>query len=114
MAVNKKALNPIPPTLRGKKRYIKFRFLCRATLRERDAWAAVSGTFSSVFGSAGMAEQRLWLVKWLHEKNEGILRCSLAEEERVKAGLLFVQRVGVDVVIPVIVAVSGSVKKLKA
>ena len=132
MPVQKKSLNPIPSSMRGKKRYVKFRFICarqglsspsrgedRAlhqaehALAERDAWLSIQSTFSSLFGSQGMAEQRLWLLKWFPESNEGILRCSLAEEENVKAGLLFVQKVGPENVVPLIVKVSGSVKKLK-
>ena len=113
MAAGKKTLNPIPPTLRGKKRYVKFKLLCNARLGERGVWNSVSGTFSSVFGSAGMAEQRLWLVRWFAEKNEGIIRCALSREESVKAGLLFIQKVGADSVIPLVLKVSGSVKKLK-
>ena len=107
MAAAKKSLNPIPPTLRGKKRYIKFSFISQKALAEKDAWAAVSGAFSRLFGSAGMAQQRLWLIKWDSKSNEGIIRCALAEEENVKAGLLFVQKVGAESVIPFILGVSG-------
>ena len=113
MAVKKKSLNPIPPTLRGKKRYVKFRLICAKKLAEKDVWPAVSGVFQRLFGSAGVGEQRLWLLKWFPDSGEGIIRCALAEEESVKAGLLFVQRVGAEMVVPVIVKVSGSVRKLK-
>ena len=113
MAAKKKSLNPIPPTLRGKKRYVKFRFICAQRLAEKDVWNSISNTFSRIFGASGIADQRLWLIKWFPEKNEGIVRCALAEEEEVKAGLLFVQRAGNENVIPLILKVSGSVGKLK-
>ncbi len=113
MAASKKSLNPIPSSLRGKKRYVKFRFISQKVLIEKDIWASLSSTFQSLFGASGVAEQRLWLVKWFPGKNEGIVRCALAEEERVKVGLLFVQRVDSETVVPTIVKVSGSMKKLK-
>ncbi|MBI4210685.1 MAG: hypothetical protein HY544_04230 [Candidatus Diapherotrites archaeon] len=113
MPSGKKSLNPIPPTLRGKKRYVKFRLVCGAKLAEKDAWPAVSGVFSGLFGSSGMGLQRLWLLKWFQDSNEGIIRCALREEENVKAGILFLRRVGQQDVIPMIVKVSGSVRKLK-
>lgn len=113
MAV-KKSMKPIPPTLRGKKRYVKFSLLSGARLREGEVNSAITSVFSSLFGSRGIAEQRLWLIKWFPEYGEGILRCSLPEEESVKAGLLFIQKVGSENVIPTIVKVSGSVRKLKA
>ncbi len=113
MASKKKSLNPIPSTLRGKKRYVKFTLICRNSLSEKDVWSAISGTFARLFGASGIASQRLWLIKWFPQSNEGIVRCALAEEENVKAGFLFVQKVGTENVIPFIVKVSGSVKKLK-
>ena len=113
MSEQKKSMNPIPPTLRGKKRYVKFRLLSAVQLHEKDVWFSLSAGFSVLFGSAGIAQQRLWLIKWDSKSNEGIVRCSLREEENVKAGLLFVQKVGPDAVIPLILRVSGSVKKLK-
>ncbi len=109
----KKSMKPISPTLRGKKRYVKFRLICSQALQEKGVWFSLSNTFSSLFGGKGIAEQRLWLVKWFPGKNEGILRCSLQEEEDVKAGILFISRVGSAQVIPTIVKVSGSIKKLK-
>ena len=113
MPEGKKSLNPIPSTLRGKKRYVKFTFISAVQVSERDAWNSISSAFSRLFGASGMAGQRLWLVKWYPQSNEGILRCALAEEEMVKAGLLFVQNAGSGPVIPLILKVSGSVKKLK-
>lgn len=113
MTTKKKGLNPIPSTLRGKKRYVKFKLICGKALQEKEVWNSVSVAFQNLFGASGVAGQRLWLIKWFPESNEGILRCSLREEENVKAGLLFVQRVGTESVVPMIVKVSGSVKKLK-
>ncbi|HLC79336.1 MAG TPA: Rpp14/Pop5 family protein [archaeon] len=111
--MEKKSQKPIPPTLRGKKRYIKFSLLCSANLSERDVGAEISNIFSAIFGASGIASQRLWLIKWFSQKNEGIVRCALPQEENVKAGLLFLQKVRQEQVIPVILKVSGSVKKLK-
>ncbi len=113
MAVTKKSMNPIPSSLRGKKRYVKFALICATPIQEGDAKKALYSTFSQLFGEQGIAEQKLWPIKWRPEKNEGIVRCSLARLEEVKAGLLFIQRAGGQGVVPFIIAVSGSVGKLK-
>ncbi len=113
MKATKKEMNPIPPTLRGKKRYVKFRFVSRSALRESEVKFSLHSSFARLFGEMGVAEQKLWLVKWFPEKNEGIVRCALEKEEHVKAGLLFMAEVRGEPIVPVIVAVSGSVKKLK-
>ncbi|MEK6957661.1 MAG: Rpp14/Pop5 family protein [archaeon] len=157
MKATKKEMNPIPPTLRGKKRYVKFRLVCigasiarhgpaqqgqshaasprregmrtevrqasakhcpslptgERVVREQDAKFSLYSSFARLFGEQGIAEQRLWLIKWFPERNEGIVRCALEKEEQVKAGLLFLREVHGEPVVPLIEGVSGSLKKLK-
>lgn len=113
MADSKKSLKPIPPTLRGKKRYVKFEFLCKISLGENDVKKSIWSVFQGIFGERGIADQKLWLIKWYSNTNTGILRCNLKEEENVKAGLLFIQSIVNEPVLPVILSVSGSMKKLK-
>ena len=115
MAEKKKSLKPIPPTLRGKKRYVLFGLVCAEgkTFAEKEVFHSVWNTFSKVFGSAGLAEQKLWLLKWFASEGKGVLRCSLPELEKVKAGLLFLQEVKGVKVVPLVLSVSGSAKKLK-
>jgi len=113
MSEKKKSLKPIPPTLRGKKRYVKFELISDKPLSEEKVKKAIWATFRGIFGERGIAEQKLWLVKWLG-KNKGILRCSHKEEENVKAGLLFLKTIDNEEVIPLIIKVSGSMRKLTA
>lgn len=110
----KKRVNPIPPTLRGKKRYVSFEFLSDRDLRRNDVERAVWSAFSRVFGGKGIAEQRLWLAFWSENGNKGVLRCSHLEESNVKAGILFLKAVNDIPVVPVLGKVSGSISKLKA
>lgn len=115
MAEKKKSLKPIPSTLRGKKRYVLFSLVCAEgkTFSEKEVFHAIWNSFSSVFGSHGLAEQKLWLLKWFPSERKGIVRCSLPELEKVVAGLLFVQQVQGVKVVPLVLSVSGSAKKLK-
>ena len=108
----KKSLKPIPPTLRGKKRYVKVEFFSNSNLREIEVRDSVWNKFTRIFGEKGVAEQKLWLVKWLG-KNKCIFRCSLENVDNVKTGLLFVKKIGEIRVNPNIIAVSGSLKKFK-
>jgi RNase P/RNase MRP subunit POP5 len=109
----KKFVNPIPRVLRGKKRYLKFAFLPSKPFSEKSVWSSVSSVFFQLFGEVGLATQKLWLVSWNEDKCEGIVRCSHDSVENVKAGLLFVQEIEGNKVIPVLLKVSGSIKKLK-
>jgi len=106
----KKSLNPIPPTLRGKKRYVSFELVSEQPLIEIEVKKEIWSVFGNIFGGKGIADQKLWVIKW--SKNKGILRCSLKEEENVKAGLLFLKQIKETPVIPIIIKVSGSLKKL--
>ncbi len=109
----KKFVNPIPRVLRGKKRYLKFAFLSLKSFSEKSVWSSVMSVFFQLFGEVGLANQKLWFVSWNQDKCEGIIRCSHDSVEHVKAGLLFVQEIDSDKVIPVLLKVSGSIKKLK-
>jgi len=111
--VEKKSLKPIPPTLRGKKRYVKFSLISNAKFNLAEVRNEIWFVFGRIFGEKGIAEQKLWLVNWDGSSNSGIIRCSLEKVEEVKGGLLFLQEISRKKVIPVIEGVSGSVKKLK-
>lgn len=116
----KRKYKPIPLSMRGKKRYILFRLIpvfgSQEISKKHDSktvFSSILKTFESLFGQKGVSEQRLWLVKWFPNSMEGIIRCSLKEEENVKAGLLFLNDIGMPVM-PIVLKVSGSIKKLKS
>lgn len=117
---------PLPPTMRVKKRYILFKlsFPVHEGLRASDVNFAIFKEFSSLYGSQGIAKMHLHLIEFSSENSSGIgaektgtgigiLRCSREKETEVKAGLLFLKTVGAVSVIPKILLVSGSLKKLK-
>ena len=112
----KQSLKPIPPTLRGKKRYVLFELIAKenAKLSEKNVDDALWKTFLELYGSVGTARQRFWPIKFDSSRNLGIVRCALEALEEVKAGLLFVKNVNGAEVIPKIISVSGSIKQLKA
>jgi ribonuclease P/MRP protein subunit POP5 len=107
----KKSLNPIPLSLRGKKRYIAFALECDKTLNESAVSEAIWKSLLQMYGEIGTARQKPWLASY--SKNQGVLRCAHNSVEEVKAGLLFVEKVGESRVIPRILKVSGSVKGAK-
>ena len=111
--VEMKKLNPIPLSLRERKRYIEFELISEKRLEEKDVSFQLWKDFLSLFGEIGTAKQRLWLAYWNEEKNTGILRCSLKELEKVKAGLLFASKIKDVKVITRILKVSGTIKSLK-
>lgn len=109
----KLSLKPIPPTLRGKKRYIAFRLECENPLREKEVFEAVWKTFFELFGSVGTARQKLWPIMFSEKQGIAVIRCSLECLHEAKAGILFIKEVHGKPASPRILLVSGSMKRIK-
>lgn len=118
MKALKTKLNPIPLSLRGKKRYIEFELLPdndskKTDFNEKDVSKAVWNIMLSLYGGFGVAKQKIWLIRYDSISKKGILRCSLNSVEEVKAGLLFLKEINGLKVIPNILGVKGSIKGIK-
>ncbi|AJF60830.1 MAG: hypothetical protein J4224_04745 [Candidatus Diapherotrites archaeon] len=109
----KNSLKPVPPTARGKKRYIQFRLISEKKLDEKIVSSALNRLFLEFFGELGVAERRLWFIGFSPASCKGTVRCSHTAVESVEAALMFLKEVKENKVIPVILRVSGSIKKLK-
>lgn len=111
--IPKRSLNPIPSSMRGKKRYVLFELRSRGSLTKNLVESAIYSTFLREYGSIGVGRQKLRLVLFNPESGKGIVRCSLECLTEVKVGILFVQEVGQEKVVPRVIRVSGSMRKLK-
>lgn len=113
MTKEKKSTKPIPKYLKGKKRYIKFKIITNQTISEKQINETINETIATIFGDYGIAQQKIWLIEWNEKEKTGIIRCSLETIDKTKAGLLFIQEIKGEKVIPTIIKVSGTIKKLK-
>ena len=113
MAEIKKKLKPIPLSLRGKKRYVEFELISDSALNEKDVSFAVWQTLLQNFGEFGVASIKPWLISFNAKTGKGIVRCAHDKTIELKAGLMFLKKVKNTKVVPKIVRVSGSIKKLK-
>ena len=72
----KTSLNPIPLSLRGKKRYVAFELEALHALpqhwTQEMVWKALSSAALHVFGSAGLASQRLQLMDFNPKTNRKV------------------------------------------
>jgi len=112
--LRKKSLNPIPKTLRGKKRFIAVRFLAEKPLDFRSVIDSILFHHQSLFGAAGVAKARLSVVWFDSATQAAIVRCSADALLDSKAGLVLLSKIGNTPVIPVLMGVSGSLSKLKS
>lgn len=109
----KKSMKPIPPTLRGKKRYVLFELISESKFDEKEVSRELWKVMHQLFGECGVARQRFWFIKWSRAKSRGIVRCALDHLDDVKTGILFMKEVADKKVIPKTLLTSGSIAKLK-
>ena len=113
MKNEKKSLRPIPPTMRGKKRYLLFRLESKGRLNERAVKDVLMKEFLRLYGEVGIARQKLNFITFSPKSGKGIVRCALESVTEVRAGIMFLKEVSGLAVRPETLLTSGSVKKLK-
>ena len=108
---NKKKRNPIPKALRGKKRYLVVQFFSKQSLQSKQVFSVIQEIFLSLYGSVGVARQKLVLKQFNAPTNCLIVQCDLKAEKEVCTGLLFVKKIGVQAIVPKIVFKTGILQK---
>lgn len=113
--IQKEKLKILPPTLREKDRYIKFKILSENPVEYSDIESAIWNTFLDFYGEQGVSKQSLWLIKNLWDSREqvGVIRCNNKNVTQVLAGLGLVSRLGDSRIIFKILKVSGTIKSLE-
>jgi len=118
-------LKGLPPSLKKKKRYIAFRLISESEISTekenevsggnfevKDVAVAILHNLLSLFGDYCSMNTGVWVEEF--NNGYGILRCNNDELDKVKVALTLTGRVnGVDV-IPVILGISGTLKKCRS
>lgn len=112
MKQSKKNLNPIPSTMRGKKRYIKFSLQSGKPLKERQVQLGVWQHFLERLGALEAAKQRFQFIGFDEKNSWGIVRCSHNKVEQAKQALLEIKEISGIQVKARIIRVSGTIRKL--
>ncbi|MFH1255716.1 MAG: Rpp14/Pop5 family protein [Candidatus Diapherotrites archaeon] len=114
MKNEKSSLRPLPPTLRGKKRYILFHLESEKRLGKEEVFHALRKNFLNILGQAGYAEARIKPILFDEKSGFGVFLCGHKFTEKTVAALLFLKEVNGQKVLPQTLSSSGSLKKLKA
>ncbi len=107
----KKNRNPIPKTLRGKKRYLVVRFFSLQPLAAKTVFSSLNELFFSLFGSLGVANQKVAWRLFDSTQNLLLVQCNAMHENEVAAGLLMVRKIGLHEAVPSLVLKSGALQK---
>jgi ribonuclease P/MRP protein subunit POP5 len=110
-----KRLKILPPSLRERKRYIKFQVLSEEPIVYEDLEQAVWNVMLDFYGEEGISKTDLWILKklWNEKKQIGVIRCNHRSVQKIIAGLGLISRLGDIRVIFNILKVSGTLKGLK-
>jgi ribonuclease P/MRP protein subunit POP5 len=113
-------LKGLPPALRKKRRYIAFRLISESEANSsvktdfelKDVANAILHTVMSLFGDYCGMNTGVWVEEF--NNGYGILRCNRDEVDKVKVALTLTCAVNGVNVIPVILGVSGTLKKCRS
>jgi ribonuclease P/MRP protein subunit POP5 len=105
----------LPPTLRGKKRYIVFEVISEGDFNYEDLSRAIWFASLSFLGELGVSMCEIKLIKNLYDyKNKyGVIRCAHDKLEYVRAALAFVTKISNINVIIKVLGVTGTIKSAK-
>ena len=83
-------MKPFPPTLRERRRYIKFKV--HGATDEKEVNQAISSSVLSLFGEDGYARSNFSIIEY--EKGVGICRCTHDWLDNILVALVFVRKIG--------------------
>lgn len=105
----------LPPSLREKERYIRFKVISEEPISYVDLENAIWNLFLDFYGELGVSELSLWVIKnlWNEKEQTGVIKCNNKSIQKILAGLAFVSRLGDSRVVFKILKISGTIKGLK-
>lgn len=107
----KRSKNPVPKTARPRKRYLVLQLVSKNKLDSKSVWLSIQSVLLSLYGSVGLAQQKVLLKQFNPKTNCAVLQCNRSFEQETAAGLLFVQAVGTEKTVPQLILKTGILQK---
>ena len=106
---------PLPPSLRGRRRYLAFQVFSEEKILLQDLINTIWHSLLNFLGETGTSRANIWIIKDTYDEKRqmGILRCSHDIVEDVRAALTLIQRIGDTRVVFRVLGISGSIKATK-
>ncbi|MFT4868104.1 MAG: ribonuclease P/MRP protein subunit POP5 [Candidatus Nanohaloarchaea archaeon] len=108
-------MKPLPPSIREKKRYLKFKVHAEEPVNFGELSDSVWGSCLSYLGSKRTGEANHWLIKNQFNRSDqtGVIKVEKSCVEDFRAALTLVDKIGDKKSFIEVKRVSGSIKKLK-
>ena len=108
-------LNRLPPALRKKNRYLKFKIHSEEVVELGEVVEAVWESCLNFLGTRGTSQVDFWIIgnQFNEEKQEGIIKVKREKIDDFRAAITLVDSMGGQKAFIQVEKVSGSIKKLK-
>ncbi|NIM47387.1 MAG: ribonuclease P protein component 2 [Candidatus Aenigmarchaeota archaeon] len=106
---------PLPPSLRGRRRYLAFHIISEEKVLLQDVINTIWHSLLNFLGETGTSRANIRIIKDTYDEKRqmGILRCSHDSVEGVRTALALIQRIGDTRVVFRVLGISGSIKATK-
>ncbi len=106
----------LPPTLRGRKRYMAFQVISENDVLIDDLTNSIWHSLLNFLGEYGVARAGVWISKNNYDANKkmGLISCNHTSVEHVRTALALIQRIGDSRAIIKVLGVSGTIRAAKA
>jgi RNase P/RNase MRP subunit POP5 len=99
--------------LKKKRRYLALGFYGDTNYSGKDLFNSIVRVIKEIFGELGLAETEIYLLKWIKDKNIGIIRCGIGQIEKIRFATIFLRNIDERPIIISVLRVSGTIKDLK-
>lgn len=108
-------MKPLPPSIREKERYLRFRIHAEEKVEFGELADAVWSAVLGYIGSKGAGNSNHWIIsnQFNEDKQEGIIRVERSSVDDFRAALSFINSFGDKNGFLEITKVSGSIKKVE-
>jgi ribonuclease P/MRP protein subunit POP5 len=109
---DEKRPKPLPPSLRGRRRYIAYQVISEEKFIFQDLINSIWHSVLNLLGELGAADADIWIARDIYDEKRqtGIIRCSHDKVEHVRAALALMERIGDARIIVKVLGISGSIK----
>jgi len=106
---------PLPPSLRGRRRYIAYQVISEEKILFQDLINTIWHSILNFLGEQGASRADIWIAKNIYDEKRqmGLIRSSHLNVEHVRASLALIQRIGDTRVVVKVLGVSGTINAAK-
>jgi len=113
--MEEKRPKPLPPSLRGRRRYIAFHVISEEQILLDDLNNTIWHTILNFLGEHGASKTDIWFAKDTYDekKQMGLIRCSHTSVEQIRTSLALIERIGDTRVVVKVLGISGTINAAK-